>query len=133
MSIRSGALKMGRSVARAGMTDKCLVTRSGEKAWDESSGSYVEQTVTVWDDICQLKAPTVSGKQAESGSQLVVVSQVVVHLPVEADGVMPGDDVFIVSSLERPDLAGRLFKIGAPFDGSQVTALRYRIEVADGR
>lgn len=129
-----GVLNMGRSMMKARMTDECRITRAVEAEWNEEAGKTIpSMTLLVYDGICEVKAPTVSGKQVETGSQLVVVSQTEVRLPHDASGVMPGDLVTVTKSRYRPHLVGREYIIAAPFDGSLTTALRYRVEVDDER
>lgn len=128
-----GVLGMGRRMAESRMLDSCTVSRPGPKVWDEDAGGYTQTPVVVFSGLCRVKHPTTSGKGADAGSQLVVVSQVEVHLPLAAVGVMTGDMVKITACPMRPEQVGREFTVGSPFDGSQTTALRYRVEVADGR
>ena len=132
MTLFSGALNMGRRMAVSRMTDTCAVTRVGAKTLNEATGTYSSSVVTVFTGACRIKSGS-GVSQADAGSELVVVSQVELHLPVDAVGVLPGDVVEITGSSTRVDQVGRVFKVVAAFDGSQTTALRYRVEVADGR
>lgn len=128
-----GVLGMGRTMAEARMTDQCRITRPGPKVWDEDAGVHVSVPVTVYEGSCRIKHPSTSAADVEAGSQLVTVSQLQLHLPVTATGVRVGDTAEIVASPTRPAQAQRRFRIADPFDGSQTTALRFRVEVADGR
>ena len=128
-----GVLGMGRRMAESRMTDSCRVTREGPKVWDEDAGEYVQVPVLVFLGVCRVKHPTTSAKDADSGSQLLAVSSLEVHLPMAAEAVRVGDVVEITASETRAAMAGRRFKVAAPFDGSQTTALRFRVEVGDGR
>lgn len=129
-----GVLGMGRRMAESRMLDECRVFRVAKATVpDEESGTYPEVEVVAYAGKCRVKHPTTAGKDADAGSQLIVVSQVEVHLPLDAVGVLPGDTVEITAAPTRPDQAGRKFTIDGPFDGSQTTALRYRVGVADGR
>lgn len=134
MTLFAGALTMGRAMAESRMTDSCKVFRLVKASVpDEETGTYPVTEVVAYSGKCRVKHPTTSGKDVDAGSQLVVVSQVEVHLPLDAVGVLPADTVELTASPTRPDQVGRRFTIDAPFDGSQTTALRYRVEVADGR
>lgn len=127
-------LESGRRMAESRMTDSCKVFRLVKATVpDEETGNYPVTEEVAYSGACRVKHPSTAGKDADAGSQLIVVSQVEVHLPVDAVGVLPGDTVEITASPTRPDQVGRRFTIDGPFDGSQTTALRYRIEVADGR
>lgn len=133
MSTVKLALGMGRRMAESRMLDECVVSRPGPKVWDEDAGGYAQTPVVVFSGPCRVKHPTTSGKDADARSQLIVVTQVEVHIPLTAVGVLPGDTVELTACPTRPDQVGRQFTIDSPFDGSQTTALRYRVEVADGR
>lgn len=129
-----GVLGLGRTMAESRMSDRCKVSRFEKSSvLDEDTGTYPVIEVISYTGPCRIKHPTTPGKDVDAGSQLVVVSQTEVHLPLSAVGVLPGDDVLITSSPSRPDQVGRKFTIDAPFDGSQTTALRFRVGVADGR
>lgn len=127
-----GVLNMGRSMAVARMTDTCSITRAGAKVLDEATGTHTQAPVSVYSGACRIKSGS-GVSQADAGSELVVVSQVELHLPVDAVGALPGDMVEVTGSVTRSEQVGRVFRVVAAFDGSQTTALRYRVEVADGR
>lgn len=127
-----GVLGMGRRMAVSRMTDSCTVTRAGAKTLNESTGTYSASVVSVFTGQCRIKSGS-GVSQGDAGSELVVVSQVELHLPVSAVGVLPGDTVTVTGSATRADQVGRKFTVVSAFDGSQTTALRYRVEVADGR
>lgn len=127
-----GVLGMGRGFAESRMTDTCLVTRDGDRVWDEASGQHTVTPVQVYSGVCRVKHST-GAVQADAGSQLVSVSQLELHVPVGVAVLAAGDRVTVTGSVGRPDQVGRVFLVVAPFDGSGTTALRYRVEVADGR
>ena len=126
-------LDMGRRMAESRMTDTCTVTRAGERVWDEESGSWSAPVTEVFSGPCRVKHPVSSARDVDAGSQLAAVSSLEVHLPVSATGVQSGDVLTVTGSATRAEVVGRVFTISAPFDGSQTTALRFRVEVADGR
>ena len=129
-----GVLGMGRSMAESRMTDSCKVFRLVKATVpDEDSGTYPTTEVVAYSGSCRIKHPSTAGKDVDAGSQLLVMSQVEVHLPLSASGVLPADTVEITACPTRPDQVGRRFTIDAPFDGSQTTALRYRVQIADER
>lgn len=128
-----GVLGLGRRMAESRMTDTCKVVRAVQGAFNESTGKRQVTLTEVYSGPCRVKHPTTAAKPAEAGSQLLVMSALEVHLPVTATGVRAEDVVEITASATRAEQAGRRFKIVAPFDGSQTTALRFRVEVADGR
>ena len=131
--LQSGALGMGRRMALSRMTDSCAISRPGTPVFDEATGEYTSSTVSVYSGACRVKHPTAVARGVDAGSELLVVSQLELHLPVSAVGVRAGDVVSITGSVTRGEQVGRLFRVVAPFDGSQSTALRFRIEAADER
>ena len=128
-----GVLGMGRQMAESRMTDQCSVTRPGGKVLDEATGEYGDTTVTVYEGKCRIKNGSTGSLDAEAAGKLVAVEALAVHLPLDAVGVSPQDLVTVTGSETRPDQVGRKFTVKGSFDGSQTTALRYRVEVADGR
>lgn len=128
-----GALGMGRRMAESRMTDTCTITRAGSPTWDESKGEYTSTAVSVYSGPCRVKHPSTVARDVDAGSQLLAVTQLELHLPVSAVGVRADDLVTITGSETRAEQSGRKFTVTAPFDGSQTTALRFRIEADDGR
>lgn len=122
-----------RVEAESRMTDSCLITRPGDRVFDEDAGEWASEPATVYAGKCRLKPPTTGAVDGDAAGRLVVVSSLALHLPVSAGEVLPGDMVEVVGSETRPAQIGRMFSVAAPFDGSQTTALRYRVEAADGR
>ena len=129
----SYALDAGRRMAVSRMTDTCTITRAGTPTWDDSKGEYTSTTVSVYSGPCRVKHTSTVARDVNAGSQLLAVSQLELHLPVSAVGVRADDAVSVTGSATRGEQVGRKFTIVAPFDGSQSTALRFRIETADGR
>ncbi len=128
-----GVLDLGRRMAESRMLDTCKVTRVTRGAFNEATGKHSVTTTDVYTGPCRVKHPTTAAKPADAGSQLVVVSGLELHLPLTGSGVRAGDVVEITASQTRAEEVGRKFTVVAPFDGTQTTALRFRVEVADGR
>lgn len=128
----AGALGMGRRMAESRMTDTVTVTRPGGKTWNESQGEWTITPVTAYSGKARIKHGG-SPRDVEAGSQLLAVGQIEVHVPAGTAAFRPDDTVTVTGCVTRPDQVGRVFTVVAPFDGSQTTALRYRVEAADGR
>ena len=123
----------GRRMAESRMTDTCAVSRrSSSTTTDETTGELPGPS-TVYSGVCRVKHSTGGARDVDAGSQLLAVGQLELHVPVGAAAFAPDDVVTVTASLTRADQVGRVFRVVAPFDGSQSTALRYRIEVFDGR
>ena len=122
-----------RAEAESRMDDRIKTKRAGEKVWDESSGEWVTSEVVIFEGKARIKRPNDLSTDAEAGSQLIAIGRLQVHVPVGSTPFAPDDVIEVTACATRPDQVGRKFVVVAPFDGSQLTAVRYRVEVADGR
>lgn len=129
----SRMLTRGRKRALERMDSTCLITRPGLKAWDEEQGEWTYPTVTVYEGMCRLVDASTGGKKVAAGGQLLVITSPELHLPADTVGVEMSDLVEITGCESRPAIAGEEYSIREPVDGTQVTALRYKVEAADGR
>lgn len=120
-------------MAESRMTDECTVTRAGADVWNEEQGKYVSALTTVYTGSCRIRHTSAAPTDIESGAHLISVGKPEIHVPVGSPVFVPDDVVTITASATRPDQVGREFTVQGAFDGSQTTALRYRVEVADGR
>lgn len=126
-------LQRGRKRAVERMDSTCLISRPGPKAFDEDLGEWVYPPVTVYEGVCRLVGASTGGRQADAGGQLLVVTAPEVHFPADTVGVEVSDVVEITACESRPAVVGVKFVVREPVDGTQVTALRFRVGVADGR
>lgn len=129
----SRMLKRGRKRAVERMDATCLITRPGPKTWDEDEGEWTYPAVTVYESICRLVDASTGGKQVAAGGQLLVVTSPELHLPADTAGVRVSDSVEITGCESRPAIVGEKYSIREPVDGTQVTALRYKVVTADAR
>lgn len=129
-----GVLGFGRAIAETRMLDTCRITRDEDSDnLDEDSGTRAKTTVLVFDGKCRVKHSGMAPKDVEAQSQLLATVSTEIHIPLGAVDVRSGDIVTIASSQTRPDQIGRKYKVSAPFDGSQTTAVRLRVEAFYGR
>lgn len=128
-----GVLGMGRRIAESRMTDTCKVTRVIRGAMNDATGKHAVTVTEVYSGPCRVKHPTTVAKDVEAGSQLLAVGSLEVHVPVGTAVFAADDLVEITGSVSRADQVGRKFTVLSPFDGTQTTALRYRVETSDGR
>lgn len=122
-----------RAEAESRMDDFIKTTRAGSKVWDEANGDWVASEVVIYEGKARIKRPNDLSTDAEAGSQLIAVGRLQVHVPVGVAPFAPDDLIEVTACRTRADQVGRKFSVVAPFDGSQLTAVRYRVEVADGR
>lgn len=122
-----------RAEAESRMDDLIKTIRSGEKSWDEANGEWVATEVVIYEGKARVKRPNDLSVDAEAGSQLIAVGRLQVHVPVGSLAFAANDLIEVTACPSRADQVGRRYVVAAPFDGSQTTAIRYRVEVADGR
>ncbi len=129
-----GALGLGRALAETRMLDACTITReTGGDTFNEDTGTRAKTTVLVFTGKCRVKHSGTAPKDTEAQSQLLTEVSTEVHVPLGVADVRAGDLVTITASPTRPDQIGRRYKVSAPFDGSQTTAVRLRVEAFYGR
>lgn len=129
-----GVLGLGRTMAESRMSDACTVSRGPAEVLNTVTDTWVPNpAASVYSGKCRVKHPTTAGRDVDAGSQLLVVGELELHVPVGSAVFAPDDVVTITACPTRPDQVGRKFTVVARFDGSQTTALRYRMEVADDR
>lgn len=126
-------LARGRKRARERMDAECLITRPGTRAWDEDEGAWSYPDVEVYGGVCRLVSAGTAGRRAVAGGQLLVVTSPELHLPADTVGVEVSDSVLITGCESRPSIVGETYTIREPVDGTQVTALRFKVVGADGR
>lgn len=126
-------LERGRKRALERMDSLCVITRPGAQVWDEENGEWVASTVTIYEGVCRLVDASTGGKKVAAGGQLLVITSPELHLPADAAGVEVSDLVELTACASRPAIIGERYMIRETVDGTQVTALRYKVEAADGR
>jgi len=116
------------------MLDTCTIRRDAGTTWDENAGRETKNSMEIYGNgKCRIKAPSLAAQDIDAGSQLQVLSALELHLPLSAEDVRVGDIAEIIGSTTRVGQVGRFYRIAAPFDGSQTTALRFHVEVTDVR
>lgn len=126
-------LASGRRMAESRMTDTISVSRAGERVWDEDAGEWTTSPVTVYSGAARIRHNPGRAVDSDAGSQLMAVGSLEVHMPVGSAVLRQDDEVTVTGCPTRPDQVGRVFIVTAPFDGSQTTAVRYRVESFDAR
>lgn len=122
-----------RAEAESRMDDLIKTVRAGGKVWDEEAGEWVTAAVVVYEGKARIKRSNVVAVDADAGSQLITVDRLQVHVPVGSPPFLLNDLIEVMASATRPEQVGRRYTVASLFDGAQTTALRYSVEVADGR
>lgn len=134
MSMFGNALGMGRRMAESRMTDTISVSRGGGEWLNPETDEYEDVDPSdVYSGPARIRHGSGTPGDVEAGSQLLTVGALEVHVPVGSAVFQPDDLITVTACPTRPDQVGRKFIVVAPFDGSGTTAVRYRVEVFDGR
>ena len=128
MSALLGVLGSGRSWAGSRFTETFEFFREGST--EDEHGFPVEGEIVLYSDIPgRLKFPTLTVSDRETGTQLVAVQSVEVHVAVGAvPGVVTDDFVRVTASTSDSSLVGRVFRVAGEPQGGQTTAHRYPVE-----
>lgn len=129
MTYLAAALSMGRQMAEAKMRDKCRITRSAGRVWDDASGQYTESETTVYDGPCSLLSPYRVPSSPDAAGQIQNVENLRLSLPVATStGIHTGDTVDYYYAESDPDLTGRTFTVSSVAQQSDATARRLPVK-----
>ena len=122
-------LAAGRAAAEAIMTDTCRVRRAGTPTTDPTTGvvtptwTYPYATAST-DGPCRVQESTGSTDQQVGSVASADLAGVMVSLPITATGIVPGDQVVIVTAAHDDALPGRVFTVVRVLSKSHATARR---------
>lgn len=130
MSAQSVTLR-GRVAAEALMVDACTITRAtGGRAFNTTLGAYSARTTgTIYTGACQVQiAGNADALTPDVAGADVTVQQLVVKVPVTAQGHRVQDLVTITASTLDASLVGRTYRVTALHGKSFATARRLQCE-----
>jgi hypothetical protein len=132
VSILTGALAMGRTLAESRMTDAVTVTRKdGEPVLNESTGDLVQAYETIYTGPCRLVLRSGVVRDVDAQSQLLGVQRLELHVPVAGTSDIRNDDLFeLTASTGDPSLVGLSGVVLGMFPHTGSTARRLPVEVA---
>ena len=132
MSILTGALAMGRTLAESRMTDAVTVTRKdGEPVLDDETGDLVQTYETIYAGPCRLVLRSGVVRDVDAQSQLLGVQRLELHVPVAGTSDIRNDDLFeLTASTGDPSLVGLTGVVVGMFPHTGSTARRLPVEVA---
>lgn len=122
-------LARGRAAAEALMTDTCYVRRAGAPTTNETTGAVTPTWSNIYASqaapgVCRVQ-DGIGSSSAEAGENLSQLAGVVVSLPVAAaTGIIPGDQVVIVTAAYDTGLPARVFTVTRVLAKSHATARR---------
>lgn len=128
--LKRGVLQLGRRFAAAHkFTDRCRITREGERIWNEETLQYDTNAIVVYEGVCSLLSPYRGPTEGEATGQTRAVELARLSVPVETSvGVNKGDKVTYLESASDPDLPGRVFVVAVGSQQSDSTARRIPVE-----
>lgn len=123
------ALARGRVAAESLMVDACAVTRAGSSTTDDLTGAVTSTPATQYSGKCKVQQSQALGQRVDAGEASTVLLRLEVHLPVTgSQAVRRGDLVTVTSSVNDPDLVGKVFRIHDDHHKSFATARRLGVE-----
>lgn len=132
MSIASGALGMGRTLAEGLMTDTVRIFRRADSGTVDGNGEAVYTDADLFTGPARLVLRAgASVNQVDVASQLLGVQSPRLDVPiVGTSGVKNGDRFEITASLTDSGLVGLTGVVAGMFPQSYATARRLPVEVA---
>lgn len=127
---RASVLARGRTAAKAGMVDACIITRVTGTTTNPTTGAVTETVSTIYDGPCRVQELMGFSRDATAApDQAVLARYRVLQLPVTTStDVRAGDRVVIDSSVNDPDLVGAVMVVRDPSAESEATSRRVGVE-----
>lgn len=88
-----------RVQAESMMTGTCIITRSGERVFDETTGDYTSTSTPVYSGPCRVRFESAVATPVDAQSQVYIRQQPTLHLPVAGTDGIQVDDVATVGTL----------------------------------
>jgi hypothetical protein len=109
------------------MIDACAVTRQTGSSTDTDTGVVTPTYSTIYTGKCKVQQSTPASGPTEVGEAAVFVSQLQLHVPVNATTALiaPDDLATITASSLDSGLVGKVFHLRAPAHKSFATARRF--------
>lgn len=121
-------LSWGRTLAESRMTETVIIRRRSGTTEDSETLTETPVFETLYEGPARVKFSQNQPDEKSQASQLPVVSQPEVHLPVSASIVPSGAEITVTASSVDSLIVGRVFTVvGLPV-GGQVTARRYMVQ-----
>jgi hypothetical protein len=117
----------GRGAAERDMVDTVTVQHQTGTATDADTGVVTPTYSTVYSGKCKVQQSTPAAGPTDSGEAAVYVSQLQLHVPVDATTafIAPDDLATITACPLDSGLVGKVFHLRAPAHKSYATARRF--------
>ena len=129
---RASVLARGRAAAEAGMADTCTIRRVAGETTDDFSGVITPSYTVIYTGKCRVKQTVALPETHDAGEDYVTLSRMQLQVPVAAVGAQVGDEATITTSVNDPDLAGKVLLIRGVAQGSEITARRFEVTEVTG-
>lgn len=131
---RTSITPRGQRFAEAGMADACTIRRaSGSGATDPVTGVPSQSYTTLYTGKCRVQQQVAIARPHDVGEDKVWLVRFDLQLPMETSaGLAVGDQVTITTSVNDPDLAGRVFAVNELAHKSEATSRRVGVVEVTG-
>jgi len=132
---QGSAVRFGRNMAEARMTDTCEITRETGSTVDPATGLNTPTTVTVYSGKCRLKFTTARVFKVEAAGQVLGEEKPELSLPIGAAGAgdVRAKDVVTITAVDPvtgdPALVGTRLVVDGPHSQTAATAHRFPVLV----
>lgn len=126
---RASVLARGRTKAEAGMADACTIRRpSGSGTTDPVTGVPSQNYTTLYAGKCRVQQQVAIARPHDVGEDKVWLVRFDLQLPMATSaGLEVGDRVTITTSVNDPDLTGRVFAVNELAHKTEATSRRIGI------
>lgn len=126
---RASVLARGRTAAEAGMVDACTIRRpSGTGTTDPVTGVPSQSYTTLYTGKCRVQQQVAIARPHDVGEDKVWLVRFDLQLPMATSaGLEVGDRVTITTSVNDPDLTGRVFAVNELAHKTEATSRRIGI------
>jgi hypothetical protein len=123
---RATALARGRTAAELGMVDACTIQRpSGSGTTNPVTGVPSQTYTTLYTGKCRVQQQVAIARQHDVGEDKVWLVRFDLQLPMATSvGLEVGDRVTITTSVNDPDLTGRVFAVNELAHKTEATSRR---------
>lgn len=121
-----------RSQAESMMTSACIISRAGDKVFNEETGEYETPYTTIYEGKCRYKFGGTQASLVDAQSQKLVEQAITLSLPVSAAGssdVRPDDVSELTANPFDPAMIGMKARIAGIHFQSHATARRFPVQV----
>jgi len=130
VSVFTGALSMGRTLAESRMTDTVLITRGGTPVFDDATGNYTTTAATIYNGPARLSLRSSLVSDVDAQGQLLAGQSPRLDLPVSTSGgVQVNDTVTVTASVNDPAAEGLVLNVEGLFYQTDATARRLSVEI----